>query len=79
MALFVWARWALNRPKRRVSARAVRILTAEGPLAVDQDELGVQGTVCAQSGDKSTQVWRKPMSDGSIVVVALNRNAAGGR
>ena len=57
----------------------MRILTAKGPLAVDQDKLGVQGTVCAQSSDKSTQVWRKPMSDGSIVVLALNRNSADDR
>eukprot|EP01048_Picozoa_sp_COSAG05_P007753 COSAG05_NODE_558_length_8700_cov_12.828973_3_plen_242_part_00 len=52
----------------------LRILTAKGPLSVDQDKLGVQGTVCSVSGaDKATQVWRKPLSDGSIALVALNR------
>ena len=44
---------------------------------MDQDPLGVQGTVCYQSGsDKAIQVWRRPLHDGSIAIVALNRNAA---
>ncbi len=59
----------------KMSSDTVRILTAPGPLSVDQDPLGVQGTVCwaSQDGSKSLQVWRKPLSDGSVAVVALNR------
>ena len=59
----------------KMSSDTVRILTAPGPLSVDQDPLGVQGTVCwaAQDGSKSLQTWRKPLSDGSVAVVALNR------
>lgn len=53
----------------------LRILTAKGPVAVDQDPLGVQGTICWQSSDKALQVYRRPLSDGSVAVVALNRGA----
>lgn len=64
----------------KMSADTVRILTAPGALEVDQDPLGVQGTVCwaSQDGSKSLQVWRKPLSDGSVAVVALNRNGPDG-
>ena len=59
----------------RMTPDTLRILTAKGPLAVDQDQLGVQGTVCFQTEDKRLQVWRKPLADGSIAVVAINRDA----
>lgn len=60
----------------KMSADTVRILTAPGALEVDQDPLGVQGTVCwaSQDGSSSLQVWRKPLSDGSVAVVAINRD-----
>ena len=60
----------------KMTPDTVRILTAPGPLEVNQDPLGVQGTVCWSSQDRSDslQVWRKPLSDGSIAVVALNRD-----
>lgn len=64
----------------KMSRDTVRILTAPGPLRVDQDPLGVQGTVCWSSADgsRSLQVWRKPLFDGTIAVVALNRGAPDG-
>jgi hypothetical protein len=65
----------------KMTSDTLRILTAKGPLSVDQDKLGVQGTVCSMSGaDKAMQVWRKPLGDGSIALVALNRadNSGGG-
>lgn len=62
-----------------MSPDTLRILTSRGALAVDQDALGVQGTVCWQSdAHKALQVWRKPLSDGTVAVVALNRGMPAG-
>lgn len=63
----------------KMTQDTLRILTSPGALAVDQDKLGVQGTVCFQSDAKKTvQVWRRPLSDGSVAVVALNRGMPAG-
>jgi alpha-galactosidase len=65
----------------KMTADTIRILTSPGALAVDQDELGVQGTVCWESQGvfkKALQVWRKPLSDGTIAIVALNRGGPAG-
>jgi alpha-galactosidase len=42
-------------------------------LAVDQDRLGVQGTMIAQRGP--AQVWAKPLAGGEVAVALLNRGA----
>jgi alpha-galactosidase len=48
------------------------ILTNPGVIAVNQDPLGAQAIVCASGNN--TQVWAKPMADGSTVVLLLNRD-----
>jgi hypothetical protein len=36
--------------------------------------MGVQGVICYEDNSTSVQVWRRPLHDGSIAVVAINRN-----
>jgi alpha-galactosidase len=47
------------------------ILTNRDVIAVDQDWGGRQGYKVRDDG--ATEVWAKPMSDGSVAVVLLNR------
>jgi alpha-galactosidase len=49
------------------------ILTNAEVIAVDQDPLGRQGQKVVTSGQ--TEVWSKPMQDGSVAVVLFNRGA----
>ncbi len=49
-----------------------QILLNKEVLAVDQDSLGVQGTI-VQARPSELQVWVKPLSDGSRAVLLLNR------
>jgi alpha-galactosidase len=42
-------------------------------IAIDQDPAGVQGTLVANSTIGNSQVWEKPLSDGSFAVALLNR------
>jgi hypothetical protein len=51
-----------------------RILTNREVIAVDQDWGGRQGERLRDDGEQ--EVWTKPMSDGSVAVVLLNRGAA---
>jgi alpha-galactosidase len=55
------------------SARAV--LTNPAVIAVDQDWSGSAARLVSGAG-AAGQVWDKPMSDGSVAVVLLNRGAA---
>ncbi|MGP3982518.1 NPCBM/NEW2 domain-containing protein [Streptomyces sp. KR80] len=50
-----------------------RILLNRDLLAVNQDWSGTQGRKVRDDGDQ--EVWAKPMSDGSVAVVLLNRGA----
>jgi len=50
------------------------ILTNREVIAVDQDSLGVQGTIVREDTPEH-QVWMKPLRDGSRAVVLLNRGA----
>ncbi|MEO6091245.1 MAG: glycoside hydrolase family 27 protein [Umezawaea sp.] len=56
---------------RTMTAATRSILTNAEVIAVDQDWGGSQGTKIGDLGDQ--EVWRKPMSDGSVAVVLLNR------
>ncbi|MGH7584252.1 MAG: glycoside hydrolase family 27 protein [Gemmatimonadales bacterium] len=56
---------------RSMSDSTRAILTNRDVIAVDQDWGGQQGTLLSTSGD--TQVWVKPMHDGSKAVILLNR------
>jgi alpha-galactosidase len=59
---------------RSMSAGTRDILTNREVIAVDQDSLGVQGTVVEERSPE-LQVWMKPLKDGSRAVVLLNRSA----
>jgi alpha-galactosidase len=50
------------------------ILTNREVIAVDQDPLGQQGRRIRHDGEQD--VWLKPLQDGSIAVVLLNRGSA---
>ncbi|MEO6090634.1 MAG: NPCBM/NEW2 domain-containing protein [Umezawaea sp.] len=50
-----------------------RILLNRDLVAVNQDWSGTQGRKVRDDGDQ--EVWAKPMSDGSVAVVLLNRGA----
>jgi alpha-galactosidase len=59
---------------RNMSEVTRAILTNREVIAVDQDPLGMQGTLVA-SNPPELQVWTKPLADGSKAVVLLNRSA----
>lgn len=56
---------------RNMSKEVRDILTNREVIAVDQDWGGRQGYRVRDEGN--TQVWAKPMSDGSVAVILLNR------
>ena len=56
---------------RQMSKEVRDILTNREVIAVDQDWGGRQGYRVRDDGN--TQIWAKPMSDGSVAVVLLNR------
>ncbi|WP_394835321.1 NPCBM/NEW2 domain-containing protein [Pendulispora rubella] len=58
-----------------MSADTKAILTNRDIIAVDQDWGGSQGRLLRDLGN-GTQVWGKPMSDGSVAIVLFNRNGA---
>jgi len=59
---------------RTMSPATRDILTNREVIAVDQDSLGVQGTLVSERAPE-LQVWMKPLKDGSRAVVLLNRSA----
>ncbi|SEI44861.1 alpha-galactosidase [Frateuria terrea] len=56
---------------RHMSKEVREVLTNREVITVDQDWGGHQGTKVRDDGD--TEVWAKPMSDGSVAVILLNR------
>ncbi|WP_026924219.1 lectin [Glycomyces arizonensis] len=60
---------------RSMSQTTVEILTNSEVIAVNQDWGGRQGHKISDNGD--LEVWRKPMSDGSVATVLLNRGGSG--
>ncbi|NII09550.1 glycoside hydrolase family 27 protein [Oleiagrimonas sp. C23AA] len=56
---------------RHMSDKVRAVLTNKDVIAVDQDWGGRQGYKVRDDG--STEVWAKPMSDGSVAVILLNR------
>jgi len=59
---------------RALSAATIGMLENREVIAVDQDPMGVQGTVVSQHG--SGQVWSKPLAGGACAVALLNRGSA---
>jgi alpha-galactosidase len=55
----------------RLDAFTLALLTNPEVLEIDQDPLGVQGHRVAQEG--KTEVWMRPLSDGSHAVALFNR------
>lgn len=56
---------------REMSQQTKSIVLNREVIAVDQDPLGVQGRKIRDDGDH--EVWTKPLDDGSVAVVLLNR------
>jgi len=73
----MWAMLAapliLGSDPRALSAASISMLENPQVLAVDQDSLGLQGSLVAQSG--SGQVWVKPLWGGARAVALLNRGS----
>jgi alpha-galactosidase len=61
----------LGSDPRALSPETIRMLENRQVIAVDQDPLGIQGTVVQQDG--SGQVWSKPLSGERAAVALLNR------
>ena len=59
---------------RDVSPGILEILTNKEVIAVDQDELGKQGTRVSKDGD--LEVWARPLADGGHAVCMFNRGGA---
>jgi alpha-galactosidase len=74
----MWAMLAapliLGSDPRALSAASVSMLENTQVIAVDQDSLGLQGTLLAQSG--SGQVWVKSLWGGARAVALLNRGTS---
>ena len=58
---------------RTMTDETKSILLNTEVIAVDQDPLGVQGTKWLDRGS-GTQIWVKPLADGSRAVAVLNLN-----
>ena len=57
----------------KISDDAMRILTNDEVIAVNQDKLGVQGNKTKAMGP--IEIWAGPLSDGSKAVILLNRGS----
>jgi alpha-galactosidase len=64
----------LGSDPRALSPTTISMLENREVIAVDQDPMGIQGTVVGQSG--SGQVWSKPLAGGAAAVALLNRGSA---
>ena len=58
---------------RNMSAATLDILTNDEVIALNQDMLGVQGHLVANTSS-GAEVWAGPLADGSVGVVLFNRN-----
>jgi alpha-galactosidase len=63
----------LGSDPRALSAKEIEMLENRQVISVDQDPLGIQGTVIHQDG--SGQVWSKPLAGGDIAIALLNRGS----
>ncbi len=61
----------LGSDPRALSPSAIAMLENPEVIAVDQDRLGIQGTMIEQEG--AGQVWSKPLAGGAVAVALLNR------
>lgn len=56
-----------------VDDAVLAILTAPEVLAVNQDALGVQGIRVSPANASGVECWAKPLADGSVAAMLLNR------
>ena len=63
----------LGSDPRALSPATIEMLENRQVIAVDQDPLGIQGTVVHQEG--SGQAWSKPLAGGEAAVALLNRGS----
>ena len=57
----------------------IKVLTAAGPIGVNQDPLALQGQLCGHGTDGAGgvwQAWAKPLAGGATAALLLNRNAS---
>ena len=57
----------------------IKILTAKGPLSVNQDSLALQGKLCGNGTDGEGGLWQayaKPIAGGGTAALLLSRNAS---
>lgn len=59
---------------RNISKETIEILTNPEVIAVSQDSLGLQAKKIRIDNDNNTETWAGPLSDGSKVVLAFNRD-----
>jgi hypothetical protein len=64
----------LGSDPRALSSATISMLENPQVIAIDQDSLGVQGSLLSQSG--SGQVWVKPLANGDRAVALLNRGSS---
>jgi alpha-galactosidase len=62
----------LGNDVRNMTPEIKALLTNKEVIAVDQDALGIQ----ARAFRQTTEIWTKPLSDGSVAVTLFNRGAA---
>lgn len=63
----------LGSDPRGLSPATISMLSNPQVIAIDQDPLGVQGSLLSQSG--SGQVWVKPLANGDRAVALFNRGS----
>lgn len=57
----------------RMDPEVLALLTNDEALAINQDANVVMGTLRSPSNATGTEVWSKPLHDGSVAVLLLNR------
>jgi alpha-galactosidase len=62
----------LGSDPRKLSLATVKMLTNPQVIAIDQDRLGIQGTLVREQG--AAQIWTKPLTGGARAVALLNRS-----
>jgi alpha-galactosidase len=63
----------LGSDPRELSPATIKMLTNRSVIAIDQDRLGIQGTVVGHH--RAAQIWVKPLSGDARAVAILNRGA----
>jgi len=56
-----------------ISSASMATISNRQAIAIDQDPAGVQGWLVNNTTIGNTQVWERPLADGSVAVALLNR------